>query len=392
VSKGRAVILFVLIAADFLFINYPGVKIILYAGVLLILFSRVYTMIVKANISIERKSMNSILFTGLNDESVLTAANKSIIPFHALLISDYADLRVSDKQSHIFLGSVGGGEKKDFTFTLYGRKRGKYSIGPTRVTFTDCLGLFSFMEEIKTVRDVIVLPRIYKIPQPGFKSLQPQGVIKNSVPIYEDPSIITGVREYENGDDIKKINWKISARHSRFYINTYQHSISSNSMVLLNLSDRDLDYREKEFYAGRLIEVCASLFNELYAIKQSFSLVSNGSRDGSGQALITPSGKSENHFISILTDLALIEPGKDIPLSSLFGSLKSIRWGLSVYLITTRIDKESLSFLMDLRRRGHSVSIIYAGPELRIDMSFWNIGFQTFYAEWKDDLINLNRL
>ena len=390
-KTGRAAILFVLIAADFLFINYPGVKIILYAGVLLIVTSRFYTMIVKANISIERKSLNSILFTGLNDESVLSAANKSIIPFHALLISDYADLRVSAMQSHIFLGSVGGKEKKDFTFTLYGRKRGKYSIGPTRVSFMDCLGLFSFIKEIDTVREVIVLPKIYKIPRPGFKSLQPQGVIKNKVPIYEDPSIIAGVREYENGDDIKKINWKISARHGRFYINTYQHSISSNSLVLLNLSDRDLDYRDKEFYAGRLIEVCASLFNELYAIKQSFSLASNGSKNGSGQALITPAGKSENHFISILTDLALIEPG-DSPLSSLFGSLKNIRWGLSIYMITTRLDRESLGFLMDLRRRGHSVSIIYAGPELRHDMSFWNIGFQTFYAEWRDDLINLNRL
>ncbi len=391
-TAGRAVILIILISANFLFIDYPGVKIILYGSIILILLNYIYSRIVRANIVIERKSENSVIFTGINDESLLSAYNRSFLPYHALLIIDYTDLQVSAMQSHTFLTSIKGGGREDFDYTLYGRKRGRYIIGPTKISFRDLIGLFSFSVEIDTTREVIVLPRIYKIPQLIFKSLQPQGIIKNRVPIYEDPSIITGVREYEHGDDVKKINWKISARHNKFYINTYQHSISSNSLVLLNLFEQDFNFREKDYYVGKLIETCASLFNELYEMKQSFGLVVNCSKNGIETVLATPEGKSENHLISLLTDLAVIDSSRTIPLKSVFEKLKNIRWGLSVYLITTKLDQESLGRLMDLQKRGHSINIINAGPEIRHELSLWNIGFQSFYAEGQADLINLYRL
>jgi uncharacterized protein (DUF58 family) len=391
-TPGRALILFLLVSANFILIDYPGAKIILYGSIILVLLNYLYTLTARANIGVERRSLNPVIFAGINDESLVSVINGSILPYHALLVTDYADLQVSARQSHYFLSSFGGGERKDFDYVLYGRKRGKYKIGPTKLVFGDLIGMFSFSRELDTVREIIVLPRIYKIARLSYKSLQPQGVIRNRVPIFEDPSIITGAREYEHGDDTKKINWKISAKHNKFYINTYQHSISSNSLVLLNLFDQDFDFREKDFYVGQLIEICASLLNEFYRLKQTFAVASNCSKNGSDTVLLTPAGKSENHFVSLLTELAVIDSSRSIPLKSVFDSLKNISWGLSIYLITTRLDRLSLGKLMDLRKRGHQVNIINGGAEIRHELSLWDIGFQSFYAEVLSGLINLYRL
>jgi uncharacterized protein (DUF58 family) len=391
-SVSRGVLLFLFILTDFLFIDFPGAKIMLYAGFILILLNFIYTRIVVANFNITRKSDNLIIFTGIKDTCILSALNASILPVHAILINDYSDLNISSRQSHAFIVSISPHASRDFDYILYGRKRGSYRIGPTRAVFGDLLGLYSFSFEIDTVRDVIVLPRIYKIPQMSYKSLQPQGVIRNRVPIFEDPSIVTGAREYEHGDDIKKINWKISARHDKIFINTYQHSISSNSLIILNLFNNDFSFREREYYVDRAVELCASLANELYMIKQSFGLTSNCLYKGLETVLMRPLGKSEDHLITILTDLALAELSMKLPLKNVFDYLKNLRWGLSLYLITTGLDSESLMELINLKVRGHSITLLNTGPEIKKDMSLWNIGFQSFYAEGETDMINLIRI
>ncbi len=391
-SVMRLTVLFFLVLISYLFIDFPGIKIILYAGFVLIAVNLVYTKITQANFDIARKSDTLVIFTGINDICELTVSNSSILPIHALLINDYSDLNVSSRQSQTFLMHVPAGGKRNFDYTLYGRKRGLYKIGPTRVMFGDLIGLYSFSFEMNTERDVIVLPRIYKIPEMSYRSLQPQGVIRNTVPIFEDPSIITGAREYEHGDDVKKINWKISARHNKIFINTYQHSISSNSVIILNLFDNDYDFREKDFYIDRAVEVCASIANELYQIKQSFGLISNCRHKSSESVLVHQPGKSENHLIDVLTDLALIAPSRTLPLKNVFEHLKGLRWGLSVYIITTRLDNESLLGLIDLKTRGHSITLINVGPEIRKELSLWNIGFQSFYAEGESEMINIFRI
>jgi uncharacterized protein (DUF58 family) len=282
--------------------------------------------------------------------------------------------------------------KRNFEYTLYGRKRGAYDVGPTKVEFRDLIGLCSFGLETDTSRKVIVLPRIYKITGMSYESLQPQGVIRNPVPIFEDPSIITGAREYEHGDDIKKINWKITARHAKIFINTYQHSISSNSFILLNLFEGDFDFRERDVFVDRAVELCASLAGELYSIRQSFGLASNCMHKGLEKILIRSPEKSESHLVSLLTDLALVGVSRGLKFRNILDHLKNLRWGLSIYIITAGLDSETLLGLINLRRRGHSITVFNTGPKINRDLSLRHIGFQSFYAQMETDMINLIRI
>ncbi len=391
-TKARAAFFFILLMVNFLFIDFPGAKIITYGGIILILINFIYTKIIQGNFEVERESENYTIFSGISEISRLFIANKSFLPVHAILVNDYADLDISPQQSHSFIALIPAKKKNTFEYNIYGRKRGRYKIGPTIVKFNDILGMFSFNFEIDTHKEVIVFPRIYKIPYMSYKSLQPQGVIKNKVPIFEDPSLITGLREYVVGDDVKKINWKISAKHGKYLVNTYQHSISSASIIILNLFDEEYNFREKDFYVEQAIELCASLSNELFLIKQEFGLVANCNKDNNDTVLISAIGKSENHFKNLLMDMALIETNKTIRVRDVFDKLKYVRWGLSIFLITTRLDEETLNQLIHFQKRGHTITIINTGPEIRKDLSLWNIGFQSFYAEHEANMINLLRL
>lgn len=391
-SVSRFVFLFFLIIACYLFIDFPAAKMILHGFFSLILLPFFYTKIIRKSLKIERISKDYRSFSGISEDIILLVKNPSFLPIHALQIEDYADLSISPSQGCASLIFVPNNKEVRFDYSVMGRKRGKFKIGPTRIKFNDFLGLFSFRYEENTERELIVFPNIYKVSEISYKSVQPLGVIKNKVPIFEDPSTITGLREYQEGDEIKRINWKISAKHNKFMITTLQHSISSSSLILVNLFDGEFDFRQKDYYTEQAIEICSSLLNELFLMKQSMGVVINCRKGKKDMVLFSPVSRGENHYINLLTDLALIESTSQISFGSVFEEIKTIQWGISLFVITARLDEISLNKLIGLQQAGHTVTIINHGPEIRKDLSLWNIGFQSFYADVSDNVISIIRL
>jgi len=388
----RFFFLFLLIITSYLFIDFPAAKMILHGFSVLILFSFFYTRIIKKGLKVERVSKDYRTFSGINEEILLLVKNNSFLPIHALQIEDYADLSISTSQGCSSLIFVPPDKEERFDYNVMGRKRGRFKIGPTRIKFNDFLGLFSFHYEENTERELIVFPNICRISNISYKSIQPLGAIKNRVPIFEDPSTITGLREYQEGDEIKRINWKISAKHSKFMITTLQHSISSSSLILVNLFDGEFDFRLKDYYTEQAIEICASLLSELFFMKQRMGVGINCRKNRKDMVFLSQIERGENHYINLLTELALIESTPQIPFRGVFEELRTIQWGVSLFIITARLDEVSLDKLIGLQRTGHTVTIINYGPEIRKDLSLWNIGFQSFYADISDNVISIIRL
>ncbi len=386
---GRSVLVLIFLLLNFLFLDFPGVKIIAYGIILYILLDYLYYKLVYIKLNLERANKDFYLFAGMAESAGVIIKNPLLLPIYAVIVNDQSDLSISVRQVYSFLNSVNKKGARELSYTICGKKRGLYKVGPTVVKFVDFCGIFSFEMEFDTKREIIVFPSIYPFYELPYKSLQPQGNFRNNLPIYEDVSMIKGMKEYQPGDELKRINWKLSAKQDKILVNTYFCSVSLDSYIVLNLFKEDYSFKEATFYMESAIEIAGSLAYHLNVKKQKFGFVTNCMIDGKEKLLDIPVASGNEHFITIISKLALISPSKNIKFSNAIDSLFSLKWGVAIYVITPQVNEELIYTLLELYKLGHSVGIFTVGPRIDRTLGLKDVGFLPYHLEIENQVIKV---
>lgn len=369
---GIAIVVFIII--------FPVFETILGIVSLLLLFAfnKIYSNSVEKNLFITRYIENNKIFNGDTTMAGLTLENKSIFPVIGY-VYDYTSMELSLKQKETFFLFIPPKSKIKLTYRIVGTKRGDHHLGPTMLEFKDLFMKTFSSKEYDTVDFVTVFPTILPHGEIDKSILQPYGEIKNRLPIFEDLTKIQGVREYQKGDEIKKINWKVSAKYDKLYVNYYNPSVSSGSIVILNLYHPDYDIRYPEFYEEFAVELATTLVFELYTYHQEIGLVSNGEirRKTSlkGMSILenpfgffeVPVSSGNTHISNIFELLARIYPQGKVDVQKMLKNMSiQIPWGTAIILITPKIDDETTLLLFEISRKGHEIFIYNVHPNRSI--------------------------
>lgn len=270
----------------------------------IILLSYFYSLILRKNIKIERSITELKLASREKVEISFTIKNTCFLPaFVFYFFDDVPYLYVFDEKNS-GLTTLRPYEIKKVTYTISARDRGKYSIGPVKVKSSDPLSLFDFDLEIPSTIDVTVRPaRIKLITEtiPGF----PQGSLKIKNPCYEDITMHRSIREYKNGDEQKRINWRASAKFDSLFTNQYEDSYDAPFFVFLNLAEDDYELQSRLYYTEKAIEMAACIVERSRFLKQRCGFAAYGS----DFPYLKP---AQNQSDAILNILSLIKtvPGK----------------------------------------------------------------------------------
>ncbi len=139
------------------------------------------------------------------------------------------------------------------------------------------------------------------------------------------------VREYQPGDDVRDIDWNVSARFDRTYVKVYEEERELTVMLLIDIS-ASLDFGSREFsQREQLTEIAATL---------AFSAMRNNDKIGAlffsdNVELYIPPAKGKGHILRIIRELLTISPK---------GRGTNIGAGLEYFLRVMR--KKSVAFLM----------------------------------------------
>lgn len=135
-------------------------------------------------------------------------------------------------------------------------RRGILTLGPAHVEVSDPLGLIRRRRQVGTITEVVVNPRWTAIDLPDPRTCDGDLVdfIRRLIDRMAVNLEFRSLREYVTGDDLRRINWKASARRDQLTLNEYEARAPIVVHVLL-------DHRA-EFYtdAGfeRAVSVAAS--------------------------------------------------------------------------------------------------------------------------------------
>ncbi len=115
-------------------------------------------------------------------------------------------------------------------------KRGIYELGPTRVIAGDPFGLFYREILFPGSEKIMVLP--YYEPISTFTS--PSGYLPGGkamrIRSLEVTPYAAGVREYQSGDPLRRIDWKSSARLEKLMVKEFDQDPETNVWIFLDAS------------------------------------------------------------------------------------------------------------------------------------------------------------
>ncbi|MCB1278584.1 DUF58 domain-containing protein [Prosthecobacter sp.] len=179
-------------------------------------------------------------------------------------------------------------------------------------------------------------------------------------------------RPYVQGDEIRRLDWKVFGRSDRFYIREYDEETNLRATIVLDASG-SMNYRGQKGvlkfdYARKL---AASLAYLLMSQQDAVGLVTFDSKVRD----IIPCRTKITHLHLLLEAMVKITPGKDTSLAPVIESLaqRLKRRGL-VILISDFFDDPAalLQSIGVLRKKGHEVIALQLWDRDEIDFPFGN--------------------
>ena len=164
------------------------------------------------------------------------------------------------------------------------------------------------------------------------------------------------VREYQYGDDIRDIDWNVTARYVRPYVKVFEEERELTVMLLIDVSgSRDfgsVNVMKKEV----ITEIAATL---------AFSAIQNNDKIGvvffsDKIETFIPPQKGKKHILYVLRDLSDFQPDKKQ--TNIAQTLKyltnAIKKRCTAFLISDFIDKDGFKEALTIANRKHDVVAI----------------------------------
>lgn len=267
-------------------------------------------------------------------------------------------------------------ERVRLSYGLVGRRRGYYHVGPLVTVGGDLIGSASYENRYADDDFVIVYPKIVALTDLRLPSQSPFGTLASRERLFEDPTRIRGVREYQPGDSLRRMDWKTSARVGSLQVRRYEPAIALETAVFVNLDGADYPQAHRRQATELGIVIAASVAVHLIEKRQAVGLFTNG-RDPLAEAFNSspslPLRKGREHLMNLLDLLACIELAAEeesVPFLDLLNRKSlGLPWGSTVVLITAQEVEGLMSALLALRRRGLAIVLVLTCPGVGFDLT-----------------------
>ncbi|GFI39953.1 DUF58 domain-containing protein [Muribaculaceae bacterium Isolate-113 (HZI)] len=168
--------------------------------------------------------------------------------------------------------------------------------------------------------------------------------------------IFSEVREYQPGDDIRDIDWNVTARHNKPYVKVYEEERELTVMLLVDVSGSRNFGACGEVKKERMAEIAATL---------AFSSIQNNDKVGviffsDKIEKFIPPKKGKKHILLIIREIINFEPessGTNIDVALQFMT-NAIKKRCSAFLISDFIDDHDYFKSMSIANRKHDLASI----------------------------------
>jgi uncharacterized protein (DUF58 family) len=153
--------------------------------------------------------------------------------------------------------SLSAGETTELNY-VFNAARGLYSWNAIHASASDSFGLFELERDIPAFAEILVRPVPMRLRHVSFR---PRSTLHAAGPISArlagSGTDFFGIREYRTGDSLRRLNWRLAARHPRkLFTNEYEREeIADFGLILDARKLTDTDKMEEALFEN---SICAA--------------------------------------------------------------------------------------------------------------------------------------
>lgn len=334
---------------------------IFFALTFLPFFSLLYIVCVWLRYKVYQEIGSRNIVSGQSVPYYFVLQNEDKFAFAAIGITFFSDFsyveEVPDQMEYELLP----GERYRYETSFVCRYRGEYEVGIKEVTISDFLRLFRVRCEVKGTKKVIVAPKLIRIHE--LKSISDVSATMQRERLGQavEQDIVT--REYVNGDALKQIHWKATARSQKLM--SRRMTSEEKEGVLLFFDTHRYDEEPEKYLPleNRLLETVLSLV--LFLCEKNIPVNISCSRDSFMAHQINGVGEFGDFYELI----------KELEFDHAVDTISRIRHVLGkgtafdkqvVFFILQKPDLEILDMTKQISENGVIV-VLYVVTEDRID-------------------------
>jgi uncharacterized protein (DUF58 family) len=234
------------------------------------------------DLSAERVCDSAPREIGESTEVAVTLTNTGGLPILWVLVEDLVPdfstrhKRLVIKGKRLQVASLGARQSKTVKYSVVFQMRGYYPIGPTLLETGDVFGLHRRHRVIGKPAYVMVYPRVVPLPKYDFASERPIGEVRLQNRLFEDPTRTAGVREYQVGDPLQRVHWKVTARTGVLHCRVYEPTSLAGATILLDFHSDGYPPRGEPHRSDLAVTTAASVAYAVSMLNQQLGLASNG--------------------------------------------------------------------------------------------------------------------
>jgi len=253
----------------------PYVVFATYAFLLLVALAHLSSLAWLSGLDCERAVSARTLRQGEEIEVDVTVTNRRGWPIPWIYIEDRYPPDFPRKGDHSRLAVLMPGRSISMKYHLTCPRRGYHRIGPILMESGDLFGLQKRFRTGQRQDYVSVLPTVAYIDTFNVASRRPQGPVRVSNRVYEDPTRIAGLREYVPGDPLSRIHWKASARTGDLYVKTHEPATVLGGTLILDLHQENYFPENRDEVMELAITTTASIAYLLQMSGEQLGMMTN---------------------------------------------------------------------------------------------------------------------
>lgn len=264
--------------------------------------------------------------------------------------------------------SLSAREARRHTVTFTATKRGLHRIGPAVAVAGDAFGLRRVQTTLVPTSQILVYPRIVPLETLTVAAGAPLPIIPTRSPLYDDPTRIVGVRDYEPGDPLRKIHWTASAASGQLVVKNHRPAIARDVVLAVDLTHGSHPAPGRRRSAELAVTAAASIVHHLITVRHEavgVRIVARDTPTGEDTVVEVSPGRDQARMARVLEQLARSDLSRSADFDALLDPT-GLPFGASLVLLTGRPERRHVLAALRLKRLGISVSaIVTAGDQHR---------------------------
>lgn len=404
-------------------VKSPYMAYSVYAFLLLVALAHFSSLAWLSGLDAERRLSGTAFQQGDTLEVELTVENKRGWPIPWIFLEDLYPRDFPRQGDNTRLAVLMPGRSTSLKYQLTLPRRGYHRIGPLVMESGDLFGLQRRFRTGVRQNYVSVLPTIAYIDTFNIASKRPQGPVRMSNKIYEDPTRFAGVREYVPGDPLNRIHWKATARTGNLYTKTNEPAAVTGGTLLLDFHDGNYAPEGKAERMELAVTVTASIayllqmsgeqvgmltnafdaaevakYNvEPHEVLSRFEVESAVERDEISDAikpLLVPTLKSPTQARRIAENLARVVPGRGLGIEPLLlHEFRGLPRDAALLPVVPQVTEGFALLLAEMKYSGFAVTVFFIKDRRGYDEAARLLAphnIHVFHIESERDLHELN--